>query len=683
MPKLTERILKAVDTETTGLDLRHGADCFFVTICDSRRPDTPDYWEWEVDYLTRMPIVPLEDLMEIQAAILEADELILQNAKFDVTALDRTFRRAGLHLHWDWSITHDTLYSSHLLASNQPKDLTTTALVYLGVNIKHLEDDLKKACEEARRIARAKYPEWLIAKDGLVGHPSAGGSVTLFDMALPRAIAKAEGYAEDHPWWTVLAEYSNADSVVTLPIHLEHRRRLTERGLWDIYQERRKLLPVVQGMEDRGVTVSRTRLAELRDEYRLESARAERVCVEIAASRGYELTLPKSGNNKSLTEFVFSGLSLPALKRSSKTGEPSLDKTVLEAYEATLPERSKALTFIKTLKGKRSRDTALSYMEGYERYWQAMKHPDWFRLFPSLNVTGTDTLRWSSSNPNEQNISKKEGFNLRYCFGPSPGREWWSLDAKNIELRIPAYGSGETAMIDLFEKPDEPPYFGSNHLLFFDILHPDKWDRDDPEGLLKAKKKYASTWYQWTKNGDFAVQYGAVAESGTADRAYHVPGAQARIESHLKNIKGLSERMIETANRMGYVETMPDRTVDSERGYPLLCARSKWGRVLPTVPLSYHVQGTAMWVMGRMMLLCDAYLKELSQRKRQDYFIVMQIHDELVFDFPFAKDKGNLPIVRECKRLMDSVGFDLVPSVPLPVGIEYHPNTWAEGESCE
>ena len=74
----------------------------------------------------------------------------------------------------------------------------------------------------------------------------------------------------------------------------------------------------------------------------------------------------------------------------------------------------------------------------------------------------------------------------------------------------PAYEAGEEEMISLFEKPDEPPYFGSNHLLAFDILHPDKWDRDDPEGLLKAKKEYASTWYQWTKNGNFAVQYGAM-----------------------------------------------------------------------------------------------------------------------------------------------------------------------------
>ena len=67
---------------------------------------------------------------------------------------------------------------------------------------------------------------------------------------------------------------------------------------------------------------------------------------------------------------------------------------------------------------------------------------NWRKLHTSLNMCGTDTLRWSSNNPNSQNISKKEGFNLRYAFGPAPGREWWSLDGqagigpRMVKLRV-------------------------------------------------------------------------------------------------------------------------------------------------------------------------------------------------------------------------------------------------------
>ncbi|MEK0326711.1 MAG: DNA polymerase, partial [Nitrosopumilus sp.] len=257
--------------------------------------------------------------------------------------------------------------------------------------------------------------------------------------------------------------------------------------------------------------------------------------------------------------------------------------------------------------------------------------------------------------------------------------EWWSLDAKNIELRIPAYEAGEEEMIAIFEKQDEPPYYGSYHLLIFDILHPEKWDRNDPEGLLKAKKEYSSTWYQWTKNGNFAVQYGAVASSGTADRAYHVDGAQLVVEKRFGKIKELNERMIAYAKEFGYVETIPDKTVDPNRGYPIECSRNRWGSIKPTIPLNYHIQSTAMWWMMKAMLRCQEYLDDLNSRKGSlGYYMILQVHDELVFDFPKGKAyKANMPKIRRIRRLMEEGGRDL--GIPTPVGIEYHEKTWDKG----
>ena len=143
--------------------------------------------------------------------------------------------------------------------------------------------------------------------------------------------------------------------------------------------------------------------------------------------------------------------------------------------------------------------------------------------------------------------------------------------------------------------------------------------------------------------------------------------------------------MIELANKTGGVETIPDRTVDATRGYPLLCTRSKWGTILPTVPLNYHIQGTAMWWMMKAMIRCQAYLDELNgARKEPAYFMVMQVHDELVFDFPHMKNHGNLPKIRKIKRLMEEGGRDLVVStgsIPTPVSCEYHEHNWSEGES--
>lgn len=685
----------SVDTETNGLSFSHGNKPFYVTITNA--DETTDFWQWDVDPLTRHPIIPDEDLREIEERCLSADSVVFHNAKFDITALESII--PGIGAKWPWGRTHDTLYLAHLLGSNLPKNLTALAVQYLGIDIEPFETAIDKAVTEARRLCRRKdfierHGEWRIAKQGLPEMPSAKEKCGKNDMWLPRAVAKAEEYSPEHPWWTVLQDYANPDSVVTLVLYREMMRIVRERGLEAIYETRRKLIPVVYEMERAGVTVNRKRVRELADRYRVESHDAGLACREIAAEYGYDLMLPKSGNNRSLTEFCFGReeydedgesigrtewLDLPVVGRTD-TGNPSLDKGAMETYLTTLDSRQ--LDFIKELSGKRSRDTGVNYLDGYERFWVPLRVGDdeWFVLYPSLNITGTDTLRGSSQNPNAQNISKKEDFNLRYGFGPGPSREWWPLDASNIELRLPAYESGEEEIIALFENPDAAPYFGSNHMLVFSILHPEKFAKHGKD----CKKIYESTWYKWTKNGNFAVQYGAVDKAdgtGTADRAYRVPGAQAKIAARFRKLDALNQAQIRFANKHGYVETMPDKTVNPKRGYPLLCSRTDYGKIKPTVPLNYHVQGTAMWWMGKAMVRCREYLQTNCPQAK----IVMQVHDELVFDFP--KGKGLLPWktnahhVRELKRLMEMGGDDI--GVPTPVNVEYCPVSWDKTESVK
>jgi len=135
--------------------------------------------------------------------------------------------------------------------------------------------------------------------------------------------------------------------------------------------------------------------------------------------------------------------------------------------------------------------------------------------------------------------------------------------------------------------------------------------------------------------------------------------------------------MITYAEKYGYVETMPDRSVDPDRGYPLLCTRNKWDHgVSPTVPLNYHVSGSAMWWMAKAMVRCHEYLEGLEI----DAGIVMQVHDELVFDFPRSKrPQGNLPHARILQCKMEQGGEDL--GLPTPVSRKYHDSTWSEGAS--
>lgn len=679
----------ALDTETTGIDLHHGARPFFVTTCDE--DDNQLFWQWEVDPYDREPIIPRDEIEEIRELVESADTLVLQNAKFDVTALgfvDSWFRH-----NWPWKRTRDTIIAGHLLGSGYPLNLTSMVSQYLSFNMAPYEEKLHEACRKARRLAKRKFPEWEIANFGHPKMPSVRKSaskkdskVWMNDYWLPRALVVELGYDritselddKHHNWDTVLQEYANADSFFTLKLWKTMHKLLEEQDLLSIYESRMQLLPVAFRMEHRGITVSAQRLEQQAVEYERQSEVAAKTCEDIARRYEFNLKLPKGGNNKALVSFVFD-----VLKLEQQDGT-SLDKEVLQHFIETLPPNTHQLEFIKNLSAKRKRDTALQYMSGYQRYWIPLGIMDnqgrqlWFCLNPSLNPTGTAHLRWSCKNPNEQNISKQEGFNLRYMFGPAPGREWWSLDYQNLELRIPAFEANEKELMEVFLRPKDAPYYGSYHLVVFDALYPDIFKKHGKD----VKELYESTLYQWIKNGNFCLIYGA--QKKKADATFHYDGAYEIVRYRFPQIAKLADRQITEANRTGGIHTIPDKTVNAKKGYPIMCARGDWGRVKPTLPLNYHISGTAMWCTGKAMIRCDEDLEERNRKENYDGFIAMQVHDELVFDLPAKQhpkkypELSNLPYVKKLQRLMQQSGDDI--GIPTPTSIEYHKATWDVGQ---
>ena len=248
------------------------------------------------------------------------------------------------------------------------------------------------------------------------------------------------------------------------------------------------------------------------------------------------------------------------------------------------------------------------------------------------------------------------------------------MDAKNLELRIPAYEAGEEELIRVFERPNDPPYFGSYHLVVFDTLHPELFAKHGKA----VKELFEATYYQWVKNGNFAVLYGA--QKRKADATYHVAGAYDLIAHRFPKMAALSAKQLELATRRGWVETIPDRSVDPDRGYPILASRTEDGRVSPTTPMNYHTSGTAMqWTNGAMVRCYD----KLCGWNKQgwDGFMTLQVHDELVFDCPRGHGaepwRTNLPRMLELKALMEIGGEHI--GVPTPVSIEYHDQSYAVG----
>lgn len=667
----------SLDTETTGTDFRHGARPFFVTACNL--DGEQQFWEWDVDPLDRTVDVPPSEVGEIEKLLADAELIVLQNAKFDAQAL----ATIGID-NFPWHKVRDTLLAAHLLGSNTQKDLTALAADYLGEGIGKYEKATNKAVESARRWCRSHRDEWMIAADGLPCMPSAKKTVWKYDLWLPRLVSSQgdapEAAAEDVDpdelpgvtWANVTEEYANKDSLVTVQLWPVMEKELRRRKLWDIYAERLKLPPIAYKIEHRGITVNAKTMLRQRRDYAAESEEKGEECRKIASGFGYHLTLPKKGRNQSLDNFVFNVMQLPVVAETD-TGNPAFDADAKVEYEATLEHDSPPHKFISALIKKDKLDTAVGYVDQYEKFWIIHRdHNGFVTLYPRLNVTGSDTLRWSSQNPNAQNLSKQSDTNLRKSFCPLPGRVWYSFDAANIELRIPTFECGEEELMNVFLRPKDPPYFGSYHLVIFDTLHPDLFRQHGEQ----CKVLFEDTWYQWVKNGNFARQYGAGEK--LVDATYRVPGGFARIGKRFPKIDALSRKYLDLANKHGYVETIPDRLVDPKRGYPLMTERGWGGRVKPTIPFCYHVSGTAMQWMNTAMVACDELIEGWARREKFRVYMIAQVHDELLFDFPAERRPGeHKPRVEAIRAAMEKCGERI--GVPTPVTAERHDTCWAVG----
>src|SRR5271165_4384711 len=96
-----------------------------------------------------------------------------------------------------------------------------------------------------------------------------------------------------------------------------------------------------------------------------------------------------------------------------------------------------------------------------------------------------------------------------------------------------------------------------------------------------CKKKYASSYYQWIKNLDFALQYNCGEDK--ADATARRKGAYQSLKQKFSKLEELNQKYIRDANKLGYVETLPDKKINPNKGYPLLCSRGAWGKVKPTL----------------------------------------------------------------------------------------------------
>ena len=562
------------------------------------------------------------------------DEWIFHNTKFDVRALTK----AGIDMEsLGWRERYqDTVLASHVMCSNEPHDLKWIGWKYFDIS----EDDekqLKDTVKKARRMA--KQMGWNC------GPHSPSQSVVEQDYWLPSAINRCTDDYAGEP----CKEYATTDGKRTMLAWMMYRDLLAQEDLWEPYLRERRLLPIVYDMEDKGVTIHNGKLVSEIKRYSKHATSLEKKCTKIAKAKGFkEFNINSNAQVGKLLHTDTQGFKVPVehWTASEKNPQPSLDSKV--AIPALLTSTTgPALSFLQSFSSRKKANTAVKYLTLYDELKLPLDDSHWY-LHPSFNQTGTGTTRFSCSNPNTQNIGKgdddtedEEGdFKLRSVFGPRSGRIWYCIDYAQLQLRIFAYASQQKSMIEAFKKGYDFHSFVASEIF------------NKPVSEITKNEKRVG------KNVNFGFIFGAGPKK--IELASGMPGLYKKVSKLFPNAHDFLKENIALAEEDGYVYTMGGYRlyVPRERTYAATC---------------YKVQGTEGDIVKNGMIEVDAYLSTLP-----DHYLTMQVHDELVFDFPLKTKAKHKRYLREIVSRMTDAGSRV--GVITPVNIEVCQEHWADAE---
>lgn len=599
----------AIDTETTGVDFYGGCEVFFVSTVDGKGNIVN--WEWDVDPHTRKALIVPKERTQIEEYVNEFDELIFHNAEFDVQALEF----AGIEI--DWNKVHDTMLLAHLYDSQtagEDMSLKRQALVRVRYSDED-EEILRKTAIKARRIGK-KYG-WAIT-DPAVKNPWKN------DMWLPKAVHDFSPEPEFAHWDKVLRTYAVGDVERTLCLFLFYKRVL--KDVWERYEERRKLLPIVAAMKDAGMPVRPDLEKVLLD----KKAKRKKYLRNIRRVTKNPHFNPNSPHH--LEEKLFKlprrlgGYKMRPAGWTAK-GHPSTKREALEAMLEDCREDTEEYRFLKYMIGYRQSGKAADYLREYQAKLSPSLWRDsrWRVIRPQIIIPGSGTLRFATQNPNGQNISAKGRHNLRAVFGPPPSHVMAAIDYQNLELRLFAWFTGDKRLIEAFERGE------SVHMVIAEKL----WGK----GIEKDSQEY-----KWTKNGNFSLIYGA--SDRRADATYHRKGAAKLIRSEFPLIDMFLRKEAEHVKEHGYVLTAG--------GYPLRPPPDQ-----SYAASNYKIQGTAGEIICRAMIKLAVDISN----EDADCDLLMQIHDELLFIMP--RDEHVVERTQRYARIMEEAGEYTGASTPV------------------
>jgi DNA polymerase I len=424
-------------------------------------------------------------------------------------------------------------------------------------------------------------------------------------------------------------EYAAEDADVALRLWQLLKLRLPREGGTRVYEMvDRPLVPVVERMERTGIMVNRDYLARLSGDFATEMARIE---LAIHAEAGQPFAI---GSPKQLGEILFDKLGLKG-GRKGKSGDWSTDQSELERLERDgVPIARRILEWRQLAKLKSTYTDAL----------QQQINPQTGRVHTSYSLVGAQTGRLSSTDPNLQNIPIRTevGRQIRDAFIAAPGHVLIAADYSQIELRLAAHMANVPELKEAFAKGQDIHAATAIEL----------FGESNRETRGRAK----------TVN--FSILYG-ISRWGLAARLEVSPDeAQALISRYFERFPGISDYIrdtLEGVRERGYTETLFGR----KTWFPRIKAPNQNERQgSERAAINAPIQGTSADLIKRAMVRMPGALAEAGLG---DVRMLLQVHDELLFEAPQALVDAAKPVIRQV--MMGAAQPVLNLSVPLDVDI--------------
>jgi len=390
--------------------------------------------------------------------------------------------------------------------------------------------------------------------------------------------------------------YAAEDADITLRLHLALWPKLEGvPALRKVYEDIEiPLVPVLAGMEQRGVLIDG-------DELRRQSQQLGKRMLELQQQSyilaGHEFNLDSP---KQLQAVLFDELGLQA-KLKTPTGQPSTNEEALEAIADT-HELPRLILDYRGLAKLRST---------YTDKLSGIVNPRTGRVHTSYHQGSVATGRISSSDPNLQNIPVRteEGRRIRQAFIAPPGWKILAADYSQIELRIMAHLSGDEGLLRAFHAGGDVHRATAAEV--FGV---------PPEDITTNQRRAA-------KAINFGLMYGmsafGLARQLGVDRG-EAGDYMGRYFSRYPGVRAFMDATREQAHRDGYVETIFGRRLYLEN----LTSRNQGLRQgAERAAVNAPMQGSAADIIKRAMIAVAGWLKG-----RDDAHMLMQVHDELVFE---------------------------------------------------